>query len=363
MPCGWNNARGSLQERLQPPPPRPRPPPPPAHDAKDQTAKNPAPPPGSTTSQQQEGATGNAHEILPTPTPTTLAGLHGLAADCGFSLSLNRHGVTPLHAHDIGEPALYLDAVAAGERKQKLGEQLYPLIAAKQPGEACKITSMILEMLVDDRPATDDELLALLQDPASLNEKIATATGVLAEHRRQQNPPPAARDVKDQTDKDPAPPPVAAQGHAPKPAQVLLPAPHDVNDKSTVDPVPPPAAPQECAPQPAQAPLPPPLDLDDKTAEDSESRSTTWLTVCAGAVIMLALALALNIQLPAFYSSANESKTAASIVTDINEFSSSANVTYVDVNAQQCFACTGAIKGSPFIVRIEDAELQACPHC
>ena len=96
-------------------------------------------------------------------------------------------------------------------------------------------------------------------------------------------------------------------------------------------------------------------DANDATGSSRpESRSTTWLTVCAGAIIMLALALALNFQLPAFYSSANEkSKTAASIVTDINEFSSSANVTYVDVNAQQCFACTGAIK---------DAELQACTH-
>ena len=106
-------------------------------------------------------------------------------------------------------------------------------------------------------------------------------------------------------------------------------------------------------------------DANDATGSSRpESRSTTWLTVCAGAIIMLALAMALNFQLPAFYSSANEkSETAASIVTDTNEFSSSANVTYVDVNAQQCFACTGAIKGSPFIVRIEDAELQACPHC
>ena len=103
-------------------------------------------------------------------------------------------------------------------------------------------------------------------------------------------------------------------------------------------------------------------DANDATGSSwPESRSTTWLTVCAGAVIMLALALALTFQLPAFYSSANE-KSAASIVTDINEFSSSANVTYVDVNAQQCFACTGAIKGSPFIVRIEDAGLQACTH-
>ena len=69
----------------------------------------------------------------------------------------------------------------------------------------------------------------------------------------------------------------------------------------------------------------------------------------------------LKFQLPAFYSSANEEcKTAAGIVTGINEFSSSANATCVDVNAQQCFAFTGAIKGSLFTVRSEDAECQAC---
>ena len=80
-----------------------------------------------------------------------------------------------------------LAAAAPAMQKQMLGERLYPKIVAQEPGMliemdnvAGKITGMLLEM-------DNAELLLLLQEPASLNEKIAEAMKVLEEHQRQQD--------------------------------------------------------------------------------------------------------------------------------------------------------------------------------
>ena len=51
-----------------------------------------------------------------------------------------------------------------------------------------------------------------------------------------------------------------------------------------------------------------------------------------------------------------KSKNDASIVTSSDDLACSHNVAYVDANAQRWFAFIGAIKGSPFTVRIRDAE-------
>jgi len=61
------------------------------------------------------------------------------------------------------------------ERKQMLGDALFPLIGAQQPQHAPKITGMILESTEDT-----SELLHLIDDHASLSEKIREALAVLA---------------------------------------------------------------------------------------------------------------------------------------------------------------------------------------
>lgn len=62
-------------------------------------------------------------------------------------------------------------------QKDMIGERLYPLIEAKQPQNAPKITGMLLEM-------DNAELLGLLEDPAALNAKVDEAMNVLARHQQ-----------------------------------------------------------------------------------------------------------------------------------------------------------------------------------
>jgi polyadenylate-binding protein len=77
---------------------------------------------------------------------------------------------------DLSIKALTSALASAPEenRKQMLGERLFPLISARKPDLAGKITGMLLEM-------DNGELLSLLESDAALNDKINEAMSVLAQ--------------------------------------------------------------------------------------------------------------------------------------------------------------------------------------
>jgi len=83
----------------------------------------------------------------------------------------------PVEAPPTADSLTHRLGASPEERKQLLGDNLFPLIHAQQPQYAAKLTGMILE-------STDDlgELLHLLEDSAALNEKVTEAFGVLSEH-------------------------------------------------------------------------------------------------------------------------------------------------------------------------------------
>jgi len=65
-----------------------------------------------------------------------------------------------------------LAAAPASQKKQMIGERLFPLVLAHQPVLAGKITGMLLEM-------DNGELIHLLESPGALKEKIDEALAVL----------------------------------------------------------------------------------------------------------------------------------------------------------------------------------------
>ncbi|KAM6453711.1 polyadenylate-binding protein 1-like isoform 3-T6 [Liasis olivaceus] len=95
--------------------------------------------------------------------------------------------VTPLPMQQAVEPVIHihgqeplttsmLAAAPPQEQKQILGERLYPLIHARHPSLAGKITGMLLEI-------DNSDLLLMLESPESLQSKIEEAVAVLQAHQ------------------------------------------------------------------------------------------------------------------------------------------------------------------------------------
>jgi polyadenylate-binding protein len=88
------------------------------------------------------------------------------------------HAISNLPASLPGQAAaLPLQQRLAGmdnpeERRQTLGEELYPRVMEQEPELAAKITGMLLE-------CSEADILALLEEPADCHEKIAEAKRVL----------------------------------------------------------------------------------------------------------------------------------------------------------------------------------------
>jgi len=75
-----------------------------------------------------------------------------------------------------------LSSAPEEQRKQMLGERLFPLISQRQSGLAGKITGMLLEM-------DNGELLHLLESSEALNDKITEAMSVLQQSQDEQSDP------------------------------------------------------------------------------------------------------------------------------------------------------------------------------
>jgi len=81
----------------------------------------------------------------------------------------------PAPSAAAAQPPLTIKALAAAppsQKKQMIGERLFPLVLAHQPTLAGKITGMLLEM-------DNGELINLLEDPVALKEKMEEALAVL----------------------------------------------------------------------------------------------------------------------------------------------------------------------------------------
>ncbi|KAJ8302700.1 hypothetical protein KUTeg_019096 [Tegillarca granosa] len=85
--------------------------------------------------------------------------------------------LVPQNVEKQGGNKLLLESMSPHERKQVLGEKLFPLVQQMYPDLAGKITGMLLEI-------SDVELLQLLQSKEMLQQRVREADSTLQEHQR-----------------------------------------------------------------------------------------------------------------------------------------------------------------------------------
>ena len=115
--------------------------------------------------------------------PKPLASVQPVSATLGIALPTPGMPM-PAPGAPPGAPPAPMEMTASSlasappeQQKQLLGERLFPLISAVEPGLAGKITGMLLEM-------DNGELLNLLESPDALNAKIQEAISVLQMHNQ-----------------------------------------------------------------------------------------------------------------------------------------------------------------------------------
>jgi len=111
---------------------------------------------------------------MPVPAAAQAAAAAAVSAAQGGAV-----GLTATAVHVPGQEPLtpsMLAAAMAPEQKQMLGERLYPMVRDYSPNLCGKITGMLLEM-------DNSDLLHMLEDKASLKEKMDEALAVLQAHQ------------------------------------------------------------------------------------------------------------------------------------------------------------------------------------
>jgi len=115
------------------------------------------------------------NQKAPAPAGQPAGGAAGVVPNAGAApVTKPAHGVDA--TGQVPLSATSLAAASPEERREILGERLYPLIEEVEPSQGPKITGMLLDSM------EVSELLHLLESPQALREKIEEALAVLKAH-------------------------------------------------------------------------------------------------------------------------------------------------------------------------------------
>lgn len=130
-----------------------------------------------------QGARPPQFKFNPTMRNPPATGAPGAGAAAGQALNVQT--AVHIQGQEPLTPTMLATAVPQ-EQKQMLGERLFPLVGEAYPELAGKITGMLLEI-------DNSDLLHMLEDRASLKNKIDEAVAVLQAHQAKQTAPNPAK--------------------------------------------------------------------------------------------------------------------------------------------------------------------------